>query len=109
MPLRAASAGLRNRAGCPCHKHLAAIGLLHARDDLHQRGFARAVLAHQQMDLARFDGEVAPAQRRHASEPLLNTFEFEQHQSRFVMATLNSGFDFSDASISKTCSVLEGS
>ena len=59
----------RNRLAAP--QHFAAVALVHASDDLHQRGFARAVFAHQQMDFAFGDFEVAVAQSMHAAKAFL--------------------------------------
>ncbi len=48
----------------------AGIGDVGAGEDLHQRGFAGAVLTHQRMDLAGVDGKLDVAQRLHAGEGL---------------------------------------
>ena len=42
--------------GAPLKAQFAAIGLLDAEQDLHQRGLAGAVFAHNGMDLAGRDG-----------------------------------------------------
>ena len=65
--------------GLPTPEHLAAIRLEKAGDYLHQRGFARAVLAHQQVNLAAIDGEIAVAQRDYASKAFLDAFQLKEH------------------------------
>jgi hypothetical protein len=47
---------------------LAAIGLMHAAQDLHQRRFAGAVFANQGRDLARIQREIGVTQRMRAAE-----------------------------------------
>src|SRR6266536_4709879 len=59
--------------------HAAAIALLHAGYDFHQRGFTRAVFAEQQMDFAGVNGEVAIAEGSDAAKSFLDAFEFEEH------------------------------
>ena len=68
MPMAAASRGVLRSTSRPCHSIWPASRSTHSGDDLHQRGFARAVLAEQQMHFARVDGQVAvaraPSRRR---------------------------------------------
>ena len=56
--------------GLPVEEHLPAVGALDAGEDLHQRGLASAVLAHQRVYLARQDGEADAVERAHAGELL---------------------------------------
>jgi len=49
-----------------------------ARDDLHQRGFARAVFAQQGMHLARPKLEGNPSERAHGAESLGDPRELEE-------------------------------
>ena len=56
---------------------LAAIRLMHARQGLDEGGFARAVFAHQRVDLARLQVEAHLVQRLHAREDLRNVIELE--------------------------------
>ncbi len=60
-------------------QHFAAVGGLQAGDNLHQRGFAGAVLPHQQMNLAAVDRKVSPAQRDHAAESFFDSLQIEKH------------------------------
>ena len=55
------------------------IGGLQTRDDLHHRRFAGAVLPHQQMNFAGFDGQVPVAKCNNAAEALLNSSQLEEH------------------------------
>ena len=52
--------------------------LFDARHDLHQRGFARAVFAQQQMDLAGLNREIAVFEGGDAAESLLDSAQFEE-------------------------------
>lgn len=58
------------------------IGLIRARQDLHERRLARAVLAHQRMDLARVDGEAHAGERAHGRERLADAAHLEQRAGR---------------------------
>jgi hypothetical protein len=60
-------------------EHFAGVVLKHAGDDFHERGFAGAVFAHEEMDLAGFDLEVAVAQGGYSAEVLLYVFKFQEH------------------------------
>ena len=60
--------------GAALPKHFAAVGLEHARHDLHQRGLAGAVFAHQQVHFSGLDVEIPVAQGRNPSEMLLDGF-----------------------------------
>ena len=62
----------------PVKSHLALVVGVHAGDDLHQRGLARAVLADQAVDLARLKREIHRPQRRHAAEGLGDPGKFQQ-------------------------------
>ena len=62
-------------------QHLAGVALDHAGHDFHERGFAGAVLAEQQMHFAGVHREIAVAQRRYAAESLLDVPEFEEHRT----------------------------
>ena len=50
--------GRRKPHGLPIEPDLAGVGRQHAAQDVHQRGFARAVFADQRVDLARPNAEV---------------------------------------------------
>ena len=65
-------------------QHLPAVAALHSRDDLHQRGFARAILAQQQVYFAGIHREISIAQGRHTAEPFLNATESEKHRTHSV-------------------------
>jgi hypothetical protein len=69
-----------DRAAFP--EHLAAVATVHAGDNLHEGGFAGAVLAHDKVDLAGLDRQVALAECDNSTEAFFNTFEFEQHHKR---------------------------
>ena len=60
----------RHRSAAP--QHLARIALLKPRDDLHQRRFARAILAHQQVDFAFVYREISIPKRLYAAKAFLN-------------------------------------
>ncbi len=68
----------------PIEPHLALILGVHAGDDLHQRGFARAVLADKPMDLAGRGGKIHRAQGRDAAERLGDPGKFQQRRRRYV-------------------------
>ncbi len=55
----------------------AAVGRINPGDDLHQRGFARAILAHQRMHGAGLQPELDIVERHHAREFLANAFDLE--------------------------------
>ena len=65
-------------------QHLTGIAFHDSGDDLHERGFARAVLAEQEMHLAPVDRQVAVGEGSYASVPFLNVMEFEEHRKRTV-------------------------
>ena len=56
----------------------AGIGRVDAGDDLHQRRFAGAVLAHQRMDMAALQAEGNVVERQHAGEGLADALDLEQ-------------------------------
>ena len=55
-------------------EHFPAIALQHAGHDLHQSGFAGSIFAHQQMDFAGRDVEIAGTQGHNAAEVFLDGF-----------------------------------
>ena len=55
-------------------EHFPAIALQHAGHDLHQGGFAGSVFAHQQMDFAGGDVEIAGTQGHDAAEMFADGF-----------------------------------
>ena len=61
----------------PLPQDLAGIGVQHAVDDLHQRGFAGAVLAQQRMDLARLQDEIDAVVRQTARKALGDAAQFK--------------------------------
>ena len=65
--------------GLAAPQNFALIRLEQPGRDFHQRGLARAILAHQQMDLAGLHREIAIPQRHDATEALLDRSEFEKH------------------------------
>ena len=69
-------------------KHLPRIGSQEARHDLHQRGFARAVLSHQQMHLTGLYLEVAVPQRRDTAKALLNSLQMKKHGETLQSSTM---------------------
>jgi hypothetical protein len=74
MPMPSACAACGDREivdGLAVDADLAAVRLVDAGQDLHQRGLARAVLAHQGVNLARAQIEADAAQR--TGEALFNT------------------------------------
>ncbi len=66
MPFSSASSGLLRRMLWPRRRNVAGVGRVDAGEDLHQRGLAGAVLAHQRMDRAALELEAGhcPARRR---------------------------------------------
>src|SRR6185312_10627901 len=64
---------------------------MQAGDDLHQRAFARAVLADETVDLAGGEREVDPAQRLDAAEGLADPLEFEDGGRAVRHGRLKSG------------------
>ena len=65
---------------------LAAVGRVDAGDDLHQRGLARAVLAHQRMDRPRPDPQLHIVQRDNAGEFLADVVHFQDVFTRVCAA-----------------------
>lgn len=59
----------------------AAVWLVQAREDLHQRGLARTVLADESMHLAATQSEVNVIERAHARENLPNPFGLQEHRA----------------------------
>ena len=68
----------RSKPGLPAVQHETAREFrMHAGDDLHQRAFARAVLADETMDLAGGKREVDPAKRLDTAEGFRDPLQFE--------------------------------
>jgi len=67
----------REAHGLPAQPDLASIMSEHARQHVDERRFARAVLAHQRMDLAGKEPEIHLLQRLHARERLVDAGHFE--------------------------------
>ena len=68
----------------PVNAHLAEIRLVNARDDLHERGFTGAVLAHQRVDLARFKLNGHMIQRSDARKLLCDISYFQHMLHSFL-------------------------
>ena len=77
MPLRMASCGLRSTMGLPPQENLARVRRVQAGEHFHQRGFARAVFAHQRVDLARLKRQRNVDQRLDAGERFADTSRLE--------------------------------
>ena len=68
----------RSEPGLPAVQHETPGEIrVHAGDDLHQRAFARAVLADETMDLAGGKREVDPAKRLDTAEGFRDPLQFE--------------------------------
>ena len=74
--LRLAGCGEINRSAL--EDHLTGVALIHAGQDFHQGGFARAVLTHEHMDFALADIEVDIGERQHAGEAFGDPTHFEE-------------------------------
>ena len=70
MPAACASRGLAKRTGVAVDRDGALVRRVHAREDVHQRRLAGAVLAEQRVDLAGLQVEIDAAQRLDAAEAL---------------------------------------
>ena len=68
----------------PLPQHLATITLHDTGDNFHERGFASAIFAEQQVDFAGLDGQVSVTQRCDAAVPFFDVVEFEEHRKRTV-------------------------
>ncbi len=73
----------------PLPQHLARIALHDAGDNFHERGFARAIFAEQQVDLAGLNGQIAIPQRSDAAVPFFYVIEFEEHRKRNQFTTVS--------------------
>ena len=62
----------------------AGIGAQHPRHDLHERAFARSVLARHGVNLSRKDGEVHAAKRLHADESLGDLTHLQERLHAFL-------------------------
>ena len=80
-PAACAARGSAKRTGA-VDQHLAGVRLDHAREHVHQRRLAGAVLAEQRMDLAAVEIEVDAAQRLDAAETLDDPAHGEQRRGR---------------------------
>ena len=80
IPIAAASDGLLRNTSLPRHNIRPLSRSCIPGDDLHERGFAGAVLAEQQMNFARVDREIPVAERGDTAKAFLNFLEFEQHR-----------------------------
>ena len=69
-------------------EHFSRIALEHASHDLHERALPRPVLAHQQVNFARIDFEVAIAERLHSAKAFFDVSEGEQHLREFITPEL---------------------
>ncbi len=65
-------------ASSPSQHDPAGIRLMHAREDLHERRLAGAVLAHQPVHLAAEQLDVAVLERMHGAEALSGVLERDQ-------------------------------
>ena len=59
-------------AGWPSEQNLPLRGQIRAAQNLHQRGFARGVVAHKTQDLPRIERKVNAAQGMHRAEALVD-------------------------------------
>ncbi len=76
------------RDGPTSPKHVAPVFAVHARNDLHECGFAGAVFTHEQMHFAFVYFEIAVAQSFDATEVLLNMIEREEQSESLLQADL---------------------
>ncbi len=67
-----------NRHGMPLDANLAGIRAVHAEQDVHQRGFAGAVLAEQPQDFTMMEGEIDGSIGVHRAEALVDAAQLEQ-------------------------------
>ena len=58
-------------------EYLAVVQRIYAGDDFYERGFSRAVFAHQRVDFPLFDGETGVVKNRNAGKALHNIPAFE--------------------------------
>ena len=79
---------------------LAGVGRLDARQALHERALAGAVVADERDDLARVDGEVRAAQRAHAAEPLDDAAGLEQGLGHQAVLPAGAGIGGSASALS---------
>ena len=63
--------------GRAANAHFAAVRRKYAANDVHQRGFTRAVLAHQTVDLARLELQVYAVQHLDAEKALANILKLQ--------------------------------
>ena len=76
-PVRVASPA-RISHGLAVHQDFARIRLVNAAENFDQRGFARAVLTEQRVNLPGPQLEIHPRQRRHAAETFADAAQFDQ-------------------------------
>ena len=68
----------------PVHIDLPLVGVVDARDHVHERRLAAAVLAEERKDLPLLQGEIDVPVRRDAAEIFADTFEFESRLCHLV-------------------------
>ena len=78
MPYCSASSGEVSRISWPFSRNEPESGRVDAGDDLHQRRFAGAVLAHQRVHMAALQAERDVVERQHAGKGLADVLDFEQ-------------------------------
>src|SRR3989442_4950222 len=67
-----------NANRCAAYTQFAAVRLVNAAEDFHQRGFARAILSHQSNDFAFADLQADVVERHHAGEPFGDSLHLEK-------------------------------
>src|SRR5262249_57962393 len=73
--------GAGYRAPPPADQNLAGVFPVRAAEDLHQRRFARAVLAEQHVDVAGLERQIDAVERDHAGKRLADTAHLERNHS----------------------------
>ena len=68
----------------PLPQHLTRIALNDAGDNFHERRFARAIFAEQQVNFAWPNGQTAVSQRCDAAVSFFDVVELEEHRKRTV-------------------------
>ena len=72
----------RRLDACPVEDDLAGVGSMEPREDLHQGGFAGAVLPEQAVQSSRFDGQVDAVVGANRSEVFVDVTQLETHVGR---------------------------
>src|ERR1700719_1929216 len=85
--VRGGLGGRSEARGLASEEELTAVAILHSAHDLHQRGLAGAIFAHQEVNFAGVDYEVAAAEGYYAAEALLDPLELEQQEAIITCST----------------------